>query len=71
MKGSTDNILDKMRELLDDISIDDFLRWLIEDSDEIEVACCLDMILKKKSRYLRVYDYAEGGQIYPSLTILS
>jgi hypothetical protein len=59
--GLNDVILAK----IDDLSVDEVLRGLIEDVDFIDVACTLDMIGKKLG--LRVAVFRGKEQVYPSV----
>lgn len=61
MPGLTEAITDK----IDSLSLDEVLRCLIEDTDLIEVACCLDQIAKETER--RVVLNNLDGQEYPAL----
>ncbi|MDA3790510.1 MAG: hypothetical protein PF503_18710 [Desulfobacula sp.] len=56
-----------LQNILDNISIDDFLKGLIVDSDLVEVAACLDMIAQQNSRRVSVHDW--GGRIYPRVGV--
>lgn len=59
MPGLTEKITDK----IDSLSVDEVLRCLIEDTDLMEVVCCLDMIAKETER--RVVLNNLDGQEYP------
>jgi hypothetical protein len=56
-----------LQNILDNISIDDFLKGLIVDSDLVEVAACLDMIAQQNSRRVSVHDW--GGRISPRVGV--
>ena len=60
MKGTTELVV----EHVDGISIDDFLRGLIDDSDLIEVVCCLDMIARESGKKVELYK--DGVREYPA-----
>lgn len=45
-------------------SIDEILRILIDDSDELEVVACLDLILTEKIK-ARVAAFDWSGRVYP------
>lgn len=60
MPGLTEKLIEKM----DELSIDEVLRCLIEDTDLIEVACCLDQIAKETGR--RVVLNHGDDQEYPA-----
>ena len=60
MKGTTELIT----EYVDRISIEDFLRSLIADSDLVEVVCCLDMIAYESGRKVELYE--NGVREYPA-----
>lgn len=55
---------DLFEQGLDKLSIDDFLRGLIEDSDLKEVVAVLDLIAEEDGKSLKMYD-EQGTQIYP------
>lgn len=67
---STELILDKIRNELDNITIDELLRGLIADSDLMEVVCALDMIAQENGRELEMYRLNEnknGIKEYPAV----
>ena len=73
-KGSTERFMEQFSKvltnqsianILDNMTIDDILRGLIEDSDLIEVACCLDMIAQEDGKKVVLFCKKEG-RIYPA-----
>lgn len=57
-RGTSDRIMEK----IDGISIDDFLRGLIEDSDLEGVVCCLNMIAEETKHKVEMYSIGETGK---------
>ena len=60
MKGTNELIEERVQE----ISIDDFLKGLIADSDLVEVVCCLDQIAKESGKRVELYE--NGVREYPA-----
>lgn len=58
--GTTELITEK----IDNLSIDDFLKALIQDSDLTEVVCCLDFIAKETG--FAVCLFKDGVKHYPA-----
>ena len=72
-KGSTERFIDQfskgldqtITDILENMTIDDILRGIIEDSDLIDVACCLDMIAQEDGKKIILFSN-EDGRIYPA-----
>ena len=56
MKANITNLVtEAVREIMDDFSIDDILRELIDDCDLMEVVSCLDRIANESGYELEMY----------------
>ena len=66
-RSTTVEMVDRQRCELDALSIEDFLKALIKDSDLIEVVCCLDMIANEEGKRLKMLQNAPQ-QIYPVIS---
>jgi len=60
---------DKIAEMIDNLSIDEVLRLLINESDLEEVAACLDMICRDEGKSIVLS--SENGVIYPAPATIS